>query len=278
MSIIKKTLLISSLIISGVYANSIDDKVLAFEKDRFSQNKRIKIIDISVNLKKELPIKDWYGYIVDVTAKVGEKELKAKDVVFSNGKVIAPELIDINTGDSLKDLMTPKLDAKYYDEKRLIAGSKDAKDKIVIFSDPLCPFCIDYVPEVIKYVKANPKKIALYYYHFPLLRIHPAADTLIRAMSVAEKKGLKDIVLRTYETDFEPYFDERSKDKKKILAGFNKEFKTNITLEEIANEEITKEIFADVSMGEEAMVEGTPTIYINGEADKTKLKYETLGK
>lgn len=278
MSLIKKTLLISSLIISGVYANSVDEKVLAFEKNRFSQNKRIKIVDISVNLKKELPVKNWFGYIVDVTAKVGEKELKAKDVVFSNGQVVAPELIDINTGESLKDLMKPKLTAKYYDEKRLIAGSKNAKNKIVIFSDPLCPFCIDYVPEVIKYVKKNSKDIALYYYHFPLLRMHPAADTLIKAMSVAKHKGVKDIELRTYETDFDPYFKANSRDKKKILAAFNKEFKTNITLEEISKKEIAKEIFDDVKMGEEAMIDGTPTIFINGENDKTKLKYETLGK
>ena len=35
------------------------------------------------------------------------------------------------------------------------------KDKIVIFSDPLCPFCKDYVPEVIKHV--NKKVILLLY-------------------------------------------------------------------------------------------------------------------
>ena len=31
-------------------------------------------------------------------------------------------------------------------------------------------------------------------------------------------------------------------------------------------------------MGEEVMVQGTPTIFINGVKDTTKLKYETLGK
>jgi len=31
-------------------------------------------------------------------------------------------------------------------------------------------------------------------------------------------------------------------------------------------------------MGEEALVQGTPTIFVNGEKDSSRQKYETLGK
>lgn len=276
---LSKVLLASTLLIgSALSANLIDDKVIAFEKKRFSQNKRIKLTDVNINLKKELPQKGWYGYIIEVNALFGEKNVKAKDIVFSDGKVIVPEAFDIKTGEDLKDLLTPSLSAKYYDKKKLIAGNHNAKDKIVIFSDPLCPFCVDLVPEIINHVKKNKDSIALYYYHFPLLRIHPAADTLVKAMELAKEKGLKEVELKTYNTDWEKYFTSKSRDAKKILEAFNKEFKTNITLEEIKSKKVQDEMFSDVSMGEEMMVQGTPTIYINGERDNTKIKYETLGK
>ena len=58
----------------------------------------------------------------------------------------------IKNGKSLKDLLTPNLTEKYHDDAKLIAGNQNAKDKL-FFSDPLCPFCRDYVPDVIKYVK-----------------------------------------------------------------------------------------------------------------------------
>jgi protein-disulfide isomerase len=38
-----------------------------------------------------------------------------------------------------------------------------------------------------------------------------------------------------------------------------------------------KNILEDVKIGEELMVRGTPTVFVNGEKDNTKLKYETLG-
>ncbi|RXI37500.1 disulfide bond formation protein DsbA [Malaciobacter mytili] len=278
MSFISKTLLASTLLISSIYANNIDEKVLNFEKDRFSKNDRVKVEKLSINLKKKLPLENWYGYIIDVEAKIADKSIKAKDVLFSNGTFIAPELLDINTGKSLKDIMTPTLTSKYYDKKRLIAGNENAKDKIVIFSDPLCPFCIDYVPEVIKFVKEHKNKIALYYYHFPLLRIHPAAETITKAMVIAKNKGVKDIELKVYQADFEPFFDSKETSKEKILEAFNKLIKTDIKLEELEDKKLQEEIFEDVAMGEEVMVQGTPTIFINGEQDKSKLKYEELGK
>ena len=91
-------------------------------------------------------------------------------------------------------------------------------------------------------------------------------------------KGVKDVELRAYEIDWEPYFDVKTTDEKKILEAFNKEFKINIKVEEISTNEIKALIEKDITMGEEVMVAGTPTIFVNKVKDSTKLKYETLGK
>jgi protein-disulfide isomerase len=270
---------LSSLLVSSLVANtSIDTLVLDFEKSRFSNNERVQIKDISVNMKKNLPQKDWYGYIIDLDLKFAGKDVKAKDVVFSNGELIAPELYDIKSGNPLKDLMTPKLTKAYYDKSKLIAGNVNAKDKIVIFSDPLCPFCMDYVPDVINYVKKHKDKIALYYYHFPLLRIHPASNALTRLMILAKNRGIKDVELKVYTKDWDKYFDSNEKDENKILKAFNSEFKTSITNDELKNSKLKLEVADDIKMGEEVLVQGTPTVFINGEKDKSKLKYENLGK
>lgn len=269
----------SSLMLSSTFANdSIDANVLKFENERFSKNKRVEIKDVKINTKKEMPQKGWYGYIIDIDAKMAGKDIKAKDIVFSDGQLIAPELFDIKTGMALKDLMNPVLNDSYYDKSKLIAGNPDAKDKLVIFSDPLCPFCMDYVPDVINYVKKNEKKIALYYYHFPLFKIHPAAGPLAALMILAKKDGMKDVELKVYKADWEKYFESNEQDALKVINGFNKEFKTSYTIDDIKKKEVSEEMTHDIRMGDEVMVQGTPTIFVNGERDKSKLKYDKLGK
>lgn len=271
-----KILSISVLLATSLFANN-DEAVVNFEKKRISQNPNVQIKEVRINTKKELPLLGWSGYILDVQANVQGKDINAKDILFSDGKYISLELYDATNGKSLKDLVTPNLSDKYHDDSKLIAGNKNAKDKIVIFSDPLCPFCRDYLPDVIKYVKKNSDNIALYYYNFPLT-IHPAATPLAKLAEIAKHKGIKDADLKVYETNWEQYFDEKTTDEKKILEAFNKEFKTSIKIEELSSKEIVSIIEKDLAMGDEVMVSGTPTIFINKVKDSSKLKYETLGK
>lgn len=271
-----KILSLSVILSASLFAN--DSTVVDFEKKRVAQNPNVKVKDVKVNTKKDLPLAGWNGYILDVEAIVQEKSLKVKDILFSNGDYIALDLIDAKTGKSLKDLVTPNLTSNYYDKTKLIAGNHNAKDKIVVFSDPLCPFCMEYIPEVINYVNKNSNSIALYYYAFPLVQIHPASEALSKIIEVAKNKGVKDIELKAYKTDWETYFSPKENDEKKILEAFNKELKTNIKLEEIASKDINEKLSKDMSMGEEVMVTGTPTIFVNGVKDTTRELYKTLGK
>ncbi|WP_323588536.1 DsbA family protein [Aliarcobacter butzleri] len=271
-----KILSLSVILSASLFAN--DSTVVDFEKKRVAQNPNVKVKDVKVNTKKDLPLAGWNGYILDVEAIVQEKSLKVKDILFSNGDYIALDLIDAKTGKSLKDLVTPNLTSNYYDKTKLIAGNHNAKDKIVVFSDPLCPFCMEYIPEVINYVNKNSGSIALYYYAFPLVQIHPASEALSKIIEVAKNKGVKDIELKAYKTDWETYFSPKENDEKKILEAFNKELKTNIKLEEIASKDINEKLSKDMSMGEEVMVTGTPTIFVNGVKDTTRELYKTLGK
>ena len=134
------------------------------------------------------------------------------------------------------------------------------------------------VPDLIEYVNNNKDKVGLYYYHYPLIQLHPAALTLSKVMIVASKDGIKDIESTIYKEDLSKYFDSKEKDEKKILDGFNKLFKTDISLDQVQKPTINEELLKDKTMGNAVLVGSTPTIYINGKKDKTQIKYKTLGK
>ncbi len=274
----KITLFVSCCAVAtSLYAKAVDNDIIAFEKKRFQNNKQIELKNVELYFKQELEQKDWYAYILNVDAHYQGKPVKFKDIVFSNGLVVAPELIDLKSGNSLKESVVPTLGAKYYDKSNLILGNANAKDKIVVFSDPLCPFCMDYIPDVINHVKKS-ANVALYYYHFPLLRLHPASKALTKLMDVAREQGVKDIILKTYQADWDKYFTEQETDELKILNAFNQEFGLTLTLEQIQDKRIEDKIYNDISLGEDAMVQGTPTIFVNGKYDKLKTKFLETGK
>ncbi|WP_228126514.1 DsbA family protein [Candidatus Marinarcus aquaticus] len=273
------TYFLSTVLLSlSASAIAIDDKVLDFEKQRLKANKQIEVQDIQLSFKKELPQKEWYGFLFDIDANFKGKQVKFKDIVFSNGEYIALDLIHIDTHESIKKDVMPKLTNAYYKKENLLLGNPEAKDTIVVFSDPLCPFCMDFIPDVIRHVQKHKNSIALYYYHFPLLQLHPASGVLTRLMDVAIEQGNKDIVLKVYEADWDKYFTEQETNEIKILEAFNKELNTHITLEQIQTKKINEKILDDIQMGENALVQGTPTIFVNGEKDSNKTKFLELGK
>ncbi len=270
--------LLSTLILltSILNADINEDKILKFEKTRLAKNPQITIKSVDIAMKKKLDQEGWYGVVFNVVAQLQGKTVKAKDTLFTNGKITTPELYNIKTGKSYKDVMKPKLTQKYYNDEHLIAGNKNAKHKIVLFSDPLCPFCIEYSPELIKDVKNNPNKFALYYYHFPLLGLHPDSNIITKAMLVASKMGIKDVTYKTYTADFYKYLTEHKNSDEKVLKIFNKVMKTNITMDQINSKDIQKSIEHDIFMGEEAMVQGTPTVFFDGVYDKSRYKYDRI--
>jgi thiol:disulfide interchange protein DsbC len=278
MSLMLKSLSITAILASSLFANATVDKVVTeFQTNRISANPQVKLESLSIFLKKELPT-GWYGYVFDIKANVNGQTVEAKDTVFSNGTLVTPELMDVKNGRSFKDALTPSMSNEYYSEKHLIAGNKNAKHKVVIFSDPLCAFCVDYLPEAINKAKQNPDLIALYYYHFPLLRIHPAADVVTRAMIVAKEKGVKDIELKIYQANLLDSLSSKESNQQLILDSVNKVLKTSITLKEIDAPKIVSQLEKDMKMTDDMMVQGTPTIFVDGQMDRNRRVFEGLKK
>jgi len=273
MSLMLKLLSTTLLLSSFLYANSVNDKVADFLESKFSENPRLKSVDVKV--AEVVPLKQlagWNAYIVDVEAYLEsqpKKPIKQRMIWFSNGKLVTKDLTDMESEDSLTDLVKPHFKESYYTKENHLFGNVNAEHKVAIFSDPLCPFCRSFVPKALEYMKKYPKKFAVYYYHFPLNRIHPASVPLVKAAIAAELQGNKDVLEKLYKV----HVHAGERDMKKILKAFNKAEGTKITAKDLKSAAVTKQFEHDMKIANDLMVRGTPTLYFDGKVDTTKKKY-----
>jgi hypothetical protein len=118
-------------------------------------------------------------------------------------------------------------------------------------------------------MKKDPKNFAIYYYHFPLESLHPAAVELTKAAIVAEMQGKKDVVLKLYDVKV----GGRERNVEKILKEFNKVMGTKVTKKDLEDPKVLKHFNQDRSIANDVMVNGTPTVFFDGEKDRSKQKY-----
>jgi len=277
LKLLTSLVLSSTLLFSADAGVDFDKKVTNFLTKAIGPNENYKLEKMSILKKEDLKeLQGWKVYFVriDLTlVKQDNKKVTINDIVFTDGKALSKDLMDLTSGKSYKNSLSLDIDAKAYTKEHLLAGNFNAPNKLVIFSDPLCPFCMDFVPEVIRDVEKHPETFALFYYHLPL-SIHPAAPGLIRAMLVAEEKGDKDVVRKVYDE----VFDLKKADDIQILKEFNAALKTNITPSEIVQDRIVKRMQADQEYATNLMINSTPTIYLNGKKDDEKIGYRKLIK
>lgn len=268
------------LLLSVSLFASTESDLVDFLKNKFGQNPNIVSVDVKViqKIAMETP-KEWDAYVVLIKAEVkagkATKPVKQRMVYFTNGDILAQDLVSMKTGQPLSTMLAPKFKPEFYTKENLIYGNADAKHKVAIFSDPLCPFCRRFVPEAIAEMRGHPDKVAIYYYHLPLASMHPAAVALTKAAIAAEHQGRRDVVLNMYKVEV----NARETNETKILATFNKQLNTNIKISDIHTPEVEAQFKRDQNVVMNLMVNGTPTLYFDGVKDASKMKYKAvLGK
>ncbi len=278
MSLMSKLLSLATLATLTLNAGMDVDDVTDYIKHHMVKNDKVKVDSVDIIETKALDKpKGWEVYFVNIHANVKKSKtifdkVTVPETLFVKDGYFAPTLINMETGEDYKRILKPKLKKEVYDEHHLIAGNKDAKHKIVVFSDPQCPFCQTIVPKLYKATVENPKTFALYYYHFPLLRIHPVSDIISRAMVTEQQKGNFKKVIDMYAFKINP----REVNATKVLAKLNKKYNLNITEEQINADAVNKDLKFDKEMSTKSMISGTPTIYIDGVWDPSRKKYRTF--
>jgi len=277
MSLMSK-LLTSTLIVSiALNAGSTPDNktLLKYIKKNVVKNPQVKVNGIKVletKTHKDLP--GWTVILATMNLNYQKKDINAPEMMFVKDGLITSHLINQKTGNDYRNEIKPTVPKSMYNKEHLLFGNKDAKHKVLIFSDPQCPFCQEIVPEIFKAAKANPTKLAVYYYHLPLLKLHPVSDVLTRVMHVAQHEGKNDMVEKLYSLKI----NAGETDVKKILAAVKKHANYTVTPKQIDAKSVKAAIQADKDAAGKMMVSGTPTIYIDGEWDKVRDGYEKLVK
>ena len=275
MSSMLKLLAITLALSSFLRADASNAQVEDFLKKSFSNNQNIKSINIKVANKIEVKEHEgWSAYIVELDAilKKENRQITQKMVWFSNGQVVTKELFDLKSSKDMNEFISIPFKDEYYNKSNLIYGNENAKHKVVIFSDPLCPFCRQFVPEAVEYMRKEPNKFAIYYYHFPLESLHPAAVELTKAAVALELKGAKDVILNLYKVEVDP----KERKNEVILGEFNRVMNSKITMVDLMSSEVLKHFQNDLKVADSLMVNGTPTIFLDGVLDKTKMKYKEV--
>ena len=142
----------------------------------------------------------------------------------------------------------------------MIVGKKDAPITITQFTDLQCPFCARFYPPVKETLKAYPDKVNYLIKHYPL-SFHPNARPAAKVALAAGAQGkyieMVELLLNNGADVSEPKLKEYAKtlklNEKKLLN-------------DIKNNDATYEanIKADLDLGGQVDVRGTPTFYING--------------
>jgi len=219
----------------------------------------------------------WRVYFLslDIEAKIGNKTVpgKANQVVFNKGSKVTFSLKD-NNGNDYSKILKPKVPMSAYDAAHLLAGNVNAKHKVLVMSDPFCPFCQEIVPKLIETVQKNPETFALYYYHLPLLKIHPASDITTKAMHVFQERGEIEKLKQCYHL----LVSEREKNPKVILKAIKDKTGVTFTESELNTPQIKNAFAFDKAMKKRLMITGTPTIFIDGLWDPTRFKYKEYVK
>jgi thiol:disulfide interchange protein DsbC len=277
MSLMSKLLMSTVAATVALSANVQPDpkKLTRYVKKNVVKNPEVEVKGVTIiESKTDDRLPGWTILLTTMDLEYQKREIHAPEMMFMKDGLITGSLVNIKTGNDYRDEIKPTVPQSYYNDAHLLFGNKDAQHKILVFSDPQCPFCQDVVPKIFKAAKENPEKIAVYYYHLPLLRIHPVSGILTRVMHVAQHEGKADVAEKIYSLKIDP----RETDMTKVLAAVKAHTGYSVTAAQVNAQEVIDAMRADEMASGRMMVSGTPTIYIDGEWDKMRNGYEKLIK
>ena len=149
-------------------------------------------------------------------------------------------------------------------------GPASASITMVEFSDFQCPYCATAVGQIANVMKAYPGQIKLIFKQYPL-ETHPQAAFAAAASLAADKQG-------KFWPMYDGLFAHRDDLSKASILALAKSLGLNMAKFEADADstEVREAIVRDVQDGDHAGVEGTPTIFVNGQRYNGSLDLESM--
>jgi protein-disulfide isomerase len=151
-------------------------------------------------------------------------------------------------------------------------GPKDAKVTIVEFSDFECPFCSRAAAVASQIKEKYGDKVRFVFRQFPL-SFHKAADGAAQASLAAHSQG------KFWEFHDQLFQNQKQLDRQS-LEGYAKAVGLNVDKfkQELDSKQHAERVEADVKMGNEVAVQGTPTMFINGKRVANPTDFDAVAK
>ncbi len=141
-----------------------------------------------------------------------------------------------------------------------VMGPANAPITLVEFSDFQCPYCSKAVAQINATLKAYPNDVRLIFKQYPLVELHPAAAISAAASLAAHQQG-----------KFWPMHDVMFANRPKLSRQWILAWAQEIGLDmkrftaDLDSDAIKKAVLRDQADGDKAGVEGTPTVFLNGQ-------------
>ncbi len=139
------------------------------------------------------------------------------------------------------------------------AGQEKAAITVVEFSDFQCPYCAQAAPQVEALLKVYPLQVRIVFKQFPL-DIHPQAAISAAASVAAQKQG------KFWQMHDALFANRNDLSRKNILAMAQEVgMDMNRFAADLDSAAVHEIVERDVKDGDRIGVEGTPTVFINGQ-------------
>ncbi|MEM9336524.1 MAG: thioredoxin domain-containing protein [Patescibacteria group bacterium] len=154
-----------------------------------------------------------------------------------------------------------------------IKGNTESTVILEEFSDFQCPACGQFYPVVQDIMDDYGDQIQFHYRHFPLIRIHPAAEPAARAAEAAGQQG-KFFEYHDLLFENQPAWSQ-SANPSAFFTRFAEELELDMNqfTSQQRSSLIRDKIRDDMAEGMERGVNSTPTFFLNGE----RLQLTTIG-
>lgn len=151
-------------------------------------------------------------------------------------------------------------------------GPDDAKVTVVEFSDFECPYCSRAANVVHEIRKKYGDRVRFVFRQFPL-PMHPQAHLAAQASLAAAEQG-------KFWEFHDLLFQNQRALTRDSLEGYAQQLSLNVPkLKQALDGQTQKaKVDADVALGEEVFVNGTPTVFINGKRVANPTEFEPVAK
>jgi protein-disulfide isomerase len=200
-----------------------------------------------------------------------EQAMQREQIERAIGGLLSSLRAEANVEERLPDVAAPPYDIAITATTATKGAGASAKVTVVEFADFECPYCSTAADAMRTLAGRYGDRVRFAYKHFPL-SFHPNARRAAEYAHCAQEQG------KFWDFHDKAYANQRMLDDATLREHTVTTGMDSAKLEEcMASERPARAVAADMELGQQAGVEGTPSFYINGRAYRGNPTPEGIG-